>query len=120
MTASAIVPLAVALVAREWVVAAVAALALGLLALARWPAALDGPQHAGAERAAARSWSCDEPALGGGADAREILRLVRDYVATSSACRSSRPTRWRDWTTRGPPAAAGRVRSGRARVRARA
>ena len=79
VTASAIVPLAVALVAREWVVAAVAALALGLLALALAPRALDGPQHAGAERAGRPLVVMTTNLRFGGADAREILRLVRAY-----------------------------------------
>ena len=79
VAASAIVPLVVALVAREWVVAAVAALALGLLAVALAPRALDGPQHAGADRAGRPLVVMTTNLRFGGADARAVMRLVRAH-----------------------------------------
>jgi endonuclease/exonuclease/phosphatase (EEP) superfamily protein YafD len=79
VAASAIVPLVVALVAREWVVAAVAALALGLLALALAPRALDGPQHARSDRAGQPLVVMTVNLRFGGADARAVLRLIREH-----------------------------------------
>jgi len=79
VAASAIVPLLVALVAREWIVAAVAALALGLLALALAPRALDGPQRAGADSPGRPLVVMTTNLRFGDGDAREVLRLVRAY-----------------------------------------
>lgn len=95
VAATAIVPVLAALVAREWVVAALAALALAALALAVLPRALDGPQLAEAEsegeaeteaeaeaeaRTAARTLTVmTSNLLHGEADARAVLRIARDH-----------------------------------------
>jgi endonuclease/exonuclease/phosphatase (EEP) superfamily protein YafD len=74
---TAIVPLLVALVTRQWIVAAFATLALALFALALAPRALDGPQRAG-DGARGRSLVVMTANLRfGGADAHTIVRLAR-------------------------------------------
>ena len=78
VAASAIVPLLVALVARVWAVAAVAALALVALAAAVLPRALDGPQLAGPGAKGRPLVVMSLNMRFGEADARSIVRLVRE------------------------------------------
>lgn len=78
---TAIVPVAVALVAREWILAAVAALALAALVLAVAPRALDGPQLAGADAAGRPLVVMSTNLLFGDADPRDVLRIAREHGA---------------------------------------
>lgn len=77
--ATAIVPVAVALVAREWVVAVVAGLALAALALAVLPRALDGPRLAGPGAEGRPLVVMTANLRFGEADARDVVRLVREH-----------------------------------------
>lgn len=77
--ATAIVPLVVALVARQWAVAALAALALVLFALALVPRALDGPQLAGAGTPGRPLVVMTTNLLFGRAGARDVVRLAREH-----------------------------------------
>jgi endonuclease/exonuclease/phosphatase family metal-dependent hydrolase len=77
--ATAIAPVLLALVAREWIVAGVAALALAALVLAVAPRALDGPQLAGAGTPGRPLVVMTSNLLFGRADARAVMRLVREY-----------------------------------------
>lgn len=79
--ASAVVPVLVAVAVREWVVAAVAALALAALAAAVVPRALDGPQHAGPGAEGRPLVAMTANLRFGAADADEIVRLVREHDA---------------------------------------
>lgn len=77
---TAIVPLAVALVARRWAVAAVAAVALAALVVAVAPRALPGPQlAAGAPPPDRRLVVMSTNLRFGEADAASVMRLVRRY-----------------------------------------
>lgn len=76
---TALVPVVVALVAREWVVAAVAGLALAAFALAVLPRALEGPQHAEDDAAGRPLVVMSANLLFGEADARDVVRLVREH-----------------------------------------
>ena len=77
--AAAIVPVLVALAAREWIVAAVAALALAALAAAVMPRALDGPQLARPGDEGRPLVVMSANLFFGEADARELMRLVREH-----------------------------------------
>ena len=76
---TAIVPLAVALAAREWVLAALAALALAALVVAVAPRALDGPQLAAGDATGRPFVVMSANLTFGRADVRDILRLVREH-----------------------------------------
>ena len=76
--ASAPVPLAVALLLRRWVVAALAALAAGGLVTAVLPRAIDGPREASGDSGSTLVVMTFN-LYGGRADARETLALVRRY-----------------------------------------
>jgi endonuclease/exonuclease/phosphatase (EEP) superfamily protein YafD len=77
--ASAVVPLVVALIAREWVVAGVATLALGLFALALAPRVVDGPQLAGAGSSGRPLVVMTANLRFGTAHARDLVRLAREH-----------------------------------------
>jgi Endonuclease/Exonuclease/phosphatase family len=77
--ATAIVPIVVALVARQWIVAALAVLALALFALALAPRALDGPQLAAADGPGRPLVVMTANLRFGRADARDVLRLAREH-----------------------------------------
>jgi endonuclease/exonuclease/phosphatase (EEP) superfamily protein YafD len=79
VAATSIVPLAVALLTRAWIAAALAAIALVLLALAVLPRALDGPQLASADTRGRPLVVMTTNLLHGRADARDVLRLVREH-----------------------------------------
>jgi len=79
MAATALLPVVVALVAREWIVAGVATLALALFALAVVPRALDGPRPAAADSGGRPFVVMTTNLLFGRADARAVLRLAREH-----------------------------------------
>lgn len=79
VAATAILPVLVALVAREWIVAAIATLALALFALAVLPRALDGPGLAAADGAGRPLVVMTTNLLFGRADARAVVRLAREH-----------------------------------------
>ena len=76
---TAIVPVAVALAAREWVVAAIAAAALAVLAAVVLPRALDGPQHAIGDARGRTLVVMTANLYFGGVDPRSVVRLVREH-----------------------------------------
>jgi len=76
---TAIVPVAVALVAREWAIAAITGVALAALVLAVAPRALDGPQLAGAAPPDRRLVVMAANLRLGEADAGSVMALVRRY-----------------------------------------
>ena len=77
---TAVLPVAVALVARQWAVAALAAVALAALVVAVAPRALDGPRLAAAAPPAERRLVVMSANLRfGQADARSVMALVRRY-----------------------------------------
>ncbi len=77
--ATAIVPVLVALGAREWVVATIAAIALATLAAAVLPRALDGPQQARGDARGPTLVVMSANLLHGRADVDRVLRLVREH-----------------------------------------
>jgi endonuclease/exonuclease/phosphatase (EEP) superfamily protein YafD len=79
VAATAAIPLIVALAARQWIVAALSALALALFALAVLPRALDGPQLAGPDARGRPFVVMTTNLLFGRADARDVLRLAREH-----------------------------------------
>lgn len=79
VAATAAIPLIVALATRQWIVAALSALALALLALAVLPRALDGPQLAGPDARGRPFVVMTTNLLFGRADARDVLRLAREH-----------------------------------------
>jgi endonuclease/exonuclease/phosphatase (EEP) superfamily protein YafD len=76
---TAIVPIAVALIAREWVVAALGAVALATLVVAVAPRALGGPQRAATAPPGRRLVVMSANLRLGHADARSVMALVRRY-----------------------------------------
>lgn len=77
---TAIVPVAVALIAREWALAAIAALALAALVVAVAPRAFDGPQLAAAAPPPdSRLVVMSANLRLGEADAASVMALVRKY-----------------------------------------
>ncbi len=77
--ATALVPLVVALLAREWIVALLAAAAAALLVVAVAPRVLDGPQLAGAGTPGRPLVVMTANLLFGEADARDVVRLAREH-----------------------------------------